>query len=146
MTAGQQPLWTCPACGRRFANRNQWHACGSPTTLDAHFVGKEPHVRAILERLVDVTRENGPFDVIPEKTRIAFFIRMSFAAFTVKRRWVDGHVILARQLEHPRFTKVITYGPHNHEHDFRLTTVDEVDDDVAGWLSEAYAVGEQQHR
>ena len=131
MTArARRPLWTCPTCGRRFANRNQTHTCAPPTTLDEHFAGKPAHVRAIFDRLVEATEPNGPFEVIPEMTRIAFFVRMSFAAFVARHERLDGHVILARRLEHPRFTKVITYSPRNHEHDFRLTTVDEVDDDV----------------
>jgi hypothetical protein len=36
---------------------------------------------------------------VPEKTRIAFQVRMSFAACTLRRRCVDGHVVLARWLE-----------------------------------------------
>ena len=143
--AGPGRLWTCARCGRRFANRNQSHTCAAPTTVEHHLAGKPPHVRAIVERLIEVTGENGPFDVIPEKTRIAFFMRMSFAALMVRRRWVDAHVVLARRLEHPRFTKVITYGPRNHEHDFRVHCVDEVDHEVAAWLAEAYAVGEQRN-
>ena len=30
-------------------------------------------------------------------------------------------------------------------HGLRLREVDEVDDELAGWLREAYAVGQQQH-
>jgi hypothetical protein len=30
-------------------------------------------------------------------------------------------------------------------HVFRLASVDEIDDEVRGWLREAYAVGEQRH-
>lgn len=28
---------------------------------------------------------------------------MSFAALMLKRRWLDGHVVLARRVESPRF-------------------------------------------
>jgi hypothetical protein len=83
--------------------------------------------------------------VLPEKTRIAFQVRMSFAAFELRRRWVDGHVVLAGRLEHPRFRLVETFSPHNHLHQFRLERLDEVDEEVAAWLAEAYRVGEQRH-
>jgi hypothetical protein len=33
----------------------------------------------------------------------------------------------------------------NHVHVFRLTGVDDVDDEFRGFLREAYAVGEQRH-
>jgi len=44
--------------------------------------------------------------VLPEKTRIAFQVRMSSAQVTPRQRWLDGHVVLACRLEHPRFTRI----------------------------------------
>ena len=35
--------------------------------------------------------------------------------------------------------------PRNHVHHFRLHDADDIDDKVAGWFREAYAVGEQRH-
>jgi hypothetical protein len=138
------PMWTCPRCGRSFANRNQQHACG-PLDLERHLAGRDPEVLAIFERLVELAERNGPVTVLPEKTRIAFQVRMSFAAFALRRRWVDGHVVLARRLEHPRFRRVETFSPRNHLHQFRLERLEEVDEEVAAWLAEAYRVGEQRH-
>jgi hypothetical protein len=70
---------------------------------------------------------------------------MSFAAFTLRRRWVDGHVVLARKLESPRFTRIEFFSPGNQLHAFRLHAPDEVDEEVEAWLAEAYLVGEQRH-
>jgi hypothetical protein len=141
---GPRPLWTCPRCGRSFANCNQPHACG-PLDLARHLEGRDPQVVATFRRLVELAERNGPVTVLPEKTRIAFQVRMSFAAFTLRRRWVDGHVVLARRLEHPRFRRVETFSPRNHLHQFRLAAPEEADDEVAAWLAEAYRVGEQRH-
>jgi hypothetical protein len=138
------PLWRCPDCGRRFANRNQSHACGR-STLALHFEGKPAKVRAIFNKLLAVARKNGPVTVLPEKTRIAFQVRMSFAAFVVRRNWIDGHVVLARRFEHPRFRRIETFSPRNHLHAFRFESVEEIDYEVAAWFAEAYRVGEQRH-
>ena len=137
-------MWRCPQCQREFANINQSHACGRHA-LDAHFDGKPPHIRAIYDAFVAALAAIGPVIVLPEKTRIAFQVRMSFAQLTPRRNWVDGHVVLARRLEHPRFRSVQTFSPRNHLHVFRLVDVGDVDDDVRAWLKEAYAVGEQRH-
>src|SRR6202521_2363095 len=94
-------LWTCRECGRSFANRNQSHFC-SHVRLDEHLAGREPNVVATFDRLLEAARKNGPVTVLPEKTRIAFQVRMSFAAFTLRLRWVGGHVVLARRLESSR--------------------------------------------
>ena len=137
-------MWRCPRCRRTFANRNQSHACGR-STLAAHFARKPKTVRAIFDELLAVAKKNGPVTVLPEKTRIAFHVRMSFAAFVIRQNWVDGHVVLARRLENPRFRRIETFSPRNHLHAFRFESVDEIDDEVAGWFAEAYAVGEQRH-
>jgi len=140
----ERPLWKCPNCQRRFANRNQTHFCGRHD-LEHHFEGKPPEIRSIFEAVLAVIRRIGPVTVLPEKTRIAFQVRMSFAQLTPRSRWVDSHVVLARRLEHPRFRKIETISSRNHVHHFRLASVSEVDAVVADWLAEAYAVGEQRH-
>jgi hypothetical protein len=83
--------------------------------------------------------------VLPEKTRIAFQVRMSFAQVTPRRHWLDGHVVLARRLEHPRFRGIQTISPRNHVHVFRISAADEIDDEFRSWIEEAYRVGEQRH-
>lgn len=70
---------------------------------------------------------------------------MTFAAVMLKERWVDGHVVLARRLEDPRFRTIQRISPGNHVHQFRIETPDQLDDRVSEWLREAYAVGQQRH-
>jgi hypothetical protein len=113
--------------------------------LEHHFEGKPAEVRAIYDAVLKAIRRCGPVTVLPEKTRIAFQVRMSFAQLTTRSKWVDGHVVLARRFEHPRFRKVETFSPRNHVHCFRLMSVAEVDEEVESWLAEAYTVGEQKH-
>jgi uncharacterized protein DUF5655 len=138
------PLWRCPDCRRVFANRNQSHACGR-YTLASHFQNKPKAVRVIFDKLLSVAKQNGPVIVLPEKTRIAFQVRMSFAAFVIRQNWIDGHVVLARRLENRRFRRIQTFSPRNHLHAFRFESVNEIDAEVAAWFAEAYRVGEQRH-
>ena len=144
LSKSTRSLWRCPRCGRRFANVNQSHACGR-YTLPEHLAGKSPDVIALYRRFASMVRTCGPVTVVPEKTRIAFQVRMSFAAVMLKEHWLDGHVVLARRLEDPRFRAIQTISPGNHVHQFRIETPDQLDDRVSEWLLEAYAVGEQRH-
>ena len=144
MTArSERPLWRCPACGREFANPNQSHACGRHD-LEGHFVGKDANVRAIYDAFLALLEENGPVTILPEKTRIAFQTRMSFAQLTVRRRWVLGHFVLARPVEDPIFTRIESFSPRNHLHAFRLDAPHEVER-LRAFAREAYAVGRQEH-
>jgi Domain of unknown function (DUF5655) len=138
-------MWNCANCGRPFANRNQSHACSALGDLDRHFRGKDPVVRATFDRMLEEAEKLGPITLLPEKTRIALQVRMSFAAFSPRRRWLDGHVVLDHRLHSPRFRRVETYSPRNVLHAFRLGSPAEVDAEVISWLAEAYAVGEQRH-
>ena len=114
------------------------YACGS-------FRGKASGSSRNFDKLRRVARRNGPITVLPEKTRIAFQVRMSLAAFVIRRTWIDGHVGLARRFENPRFRRIETFSPRNHLHAFRFESVDEVDAEVSSWLTEAYQVGRQRH-
>ena len=138
-------LWTCPSCTRTFANRNQTHTCAPLGDLDAMFTGCDGLVRATFDRILSVVSECGPVTVLPEKTRIALHVRMSFAAFTPRRHWLTGHLVLARPAPHPRIHKIETYSPHNVLHALRLTTPSDIDEALSSLLTEAYAVGAQYH-
>jgi hypothetical protein len=137
-------MWTCRRCRRRFANRNQSHACGRHD-LAHHFRGTRPIVRALYREVRRAIRKCGPVIILPEKTRIAFQVRMSFAQVTPRKEWLDGHVVLARRLPHPRFRRIETFSPRNHVHCFRLVSLADVDRDFEAWVCEAYAVGCQEH-
>jgi hypothetical protein len=142
--ADRPPLWRCPKCRRSFANRNQSHACGRHS-LEHHFQGKRPEIRALFDAVVAAVKRIGPVSVLPEKTRIAFQVRMSFAQVTPRQQWLDGHVVLARRLDSPRFRRIDTISARNHVHVFRLRDVSEIDDEFRAWLTEAYRVGQQRH-
>ena len=138
-------MWACPRCGRTFASRNQAHACAPLGDLDAHFAGRSPVVRATFDRVLAVVAGFGPVEVLPEKTRIALHARMSFAAFMPRRDWLSGHLVLARRIDSPRFSRVDTFSPRNVVHAFRLDSPTAVDEEFTGWLAEAYQVGMQRH-
>jgi hypothetical protein len=141
----QTNLWHCPKCKRAFANRNQTHTCAGLHDLAHHFIGREPIVRELYDLVAATVQSNGPVIILPEKTRIAFQVRMSFAQVTPRKRWLDGHVVLARRLEHPRFRKIETFSPRNHLHAFRLEQLSDIDATFKSWMREAYAVGQQKH-
>lgn len=138
-------LWECPRCGRTFANVNQTHTCAALGDLDRHFAASDPAIRATFDRIRAIVEGLGLVSVLAEKSRIAFHVRMSFAAFMPRRTWLDGHLVLARRIDSPRFRRIEMYSPRNVLHAFRLSSPDEVDEEFGAWLAEAYEVGEQRH-
>jgi Domain of unknown function (DUF5655) len=139
-------MWQCPRCERTFANRNQSHTCAPLGDLDRHFAQASAEVRATFDRVLAAVSALGPVNVLPEKTRIALHTRMSFAAFMPRRRWLNGHLVLARRIDSPRFLRTEVLSPRNVVHSFRLTSPADVDAEFRTWLAEAYEVGAQHHR
>lgn len=143
MARAKPEMWTCPDCGRAFANRNQSHACARHA-LEPHFEGRSANVRAIYDAFAAMLEGFGPVIVLPEKTRIAFQVRMSFAQLTIRRDWVLGHLVLARRVEAALFTRIESFSPRNHLHAFRLDDPGQVEA-LRPYAEEAYAVGRQDH-
>jgi Domain of unknown function (DUF5655) len=139
-----KPLWQCPICRRRFANRNQSHACGR-YHLKSHFEGKPFGVRQLYKLLVAQIRQSGPVTILPEKTRIAFQVRMSFAAIQVQSSRIVGHLVLAHRHERPCFHRIDSISRHNHVHHFRLETPQDLNRELCRFIESAYAVGQQKH-
>lgn len=131
-------------CGRRFANKNQSHFC-SDVPLEAHFEKKPPETRRLFDAFVAAVQSHGPVVVLPEKTRIAFQVRMSFAALVTRRGYLRGHLVLSGRHEQPCFHKVETISPRNHVHAFELRDEEQLLGELGAWIGEAYRVGCQEH-
>lgn len=141
----KRPLWTCPRCGHKFVTQNIWHSC-SRYPLSFHFKGKDPIVRELFDGYLALMESFGPITVIPQKTRIAFQVRVRFAGATPRKRWLSCTLWLKRRAEHPLFHKIESLGPLDHIHRFRVTSFDDLrDTELKKLLREAYGVGCQEH-
>jgi Domain of unknown function (DUF5655) len=141
----ERGLWKCPECGHRFVTANIWHSCGR-YRLDDHFVGKDPVVREVFDRLDDVARGFGPVNVYAQKTSIVFQVRVRFARAMPRKRWLDGHFWLKRRVSHPRLTKVEHLLRDDWIHWFRITEPAQIDARFARLLRESYEIGRQEYR
>ncbi len=144
-SSAQKPMWRCPHCRRQFANRNQSHSCGR-YDLETHFRGKPSKIRRLYERFVSRVRSCGPVKILAEKTRIAFQVRMSFAALQAQRGKIIGHLVLPQRFERPCFLRIDSVSRGNHVHHFRIEKPEDLDQELCGFIRQAYQVGEQKHR
>jgi hypothetical protein len=72
-------------------------------------------------------------------------VRMSFAAFQPRKHWLNGHLVLAREAEHPLFRSVQVFSPRNVLHEFRIDHPEQIDASFLALCREAYEAGEQRH-
>jgi Domain of unknown function (DUF5655) len=130
------PLWICPQCRRQFKNRNQAHSCGQ-FSVEQLLDGKPPEVVKLYDCLADLLSRRGQITVAPTKTRVLFKVRTVFASVAVTKNWLDVVLVLGRHLKHRRIKKAQEEYP-GIVHFLRIEKTEELDDDLATWLQEAY--------
>lgn len=138
-----RPLWTCPRCGRRFANRNQWHACGDWTVAD-HFRDRPPELRAIFDEFLAMARRNGPVRVHAAKTRIGFIARMTFGGASPLKSRLRASLLLPKPVNLPRIERIERYGPRCFGHRFSIADASDLDAELERLVRLAYRVGMQE--
>lgn len=129
-------LWRCPRCGNGFVTKNMAHSCGV-FALDDLFAGR-PETRRLFDSFLTFARRIGPFEVIPQKTRVSFLAKTRFAG--VEKPTKDGlplRIGLPRRIESPRIENVDQFEPW-YVHYLRLTSPAEFDDELLSWLRESY--------
>ena len=104
-------------------------------------MGKEAVVRELYDLLVQTLERFGSVGVFPVKTRIIFQAEVQFAAAVPRKRWLDGYFWLKRQAVHPRIRKIEMGIFRDYGHLFRLTHLEDLDDDLVDLLQEAYILG-----
>ena len=135
-----RPMWTCPECGNRFVNKNQYHSCKRHSLSDP-FEGKSDKIRGLFDRFRAMVEAQGPVKLIAYSDAVGFMVKVRFCNATPKTRWLDIGLWLPRRVESPRFRRVETIYPNAHVHVLRITAADQLDEEVEGWVREAYEVG-----
>jgi hypothetical protein len=131
-------LWKCPKCGARLVHRNLSHSCGK-YSLESFLGNKGTLARELFERFRAMIAECGPYELAPAKTRVAFMARVRFASVNrASVASIDVHFVLPRRVESERVRKVEQVDKV-FVHHLRLTKRSDFDNELQGWLKQAYS-------
>jgi hypothetical protein len=130
--------WVCPECGREFANANQGHFCEPAVPLEEVFEGRPAGQREVYEALLAFLDTLG--GVHADQVRVGVFWKTDRKLAEVRpmARALSVNLVLPRELHSPRVARVNRYAADKVWHSIRLTSVDQIDDELLGWLTEAY--------
>lgn len=113
-------------------------------TLDDHFAGLETS-RRVFDALAEAIKRLGEVDIRVTKTQVAFRRRVGFAYAWVPEKHLGRPaaplvltVALRRHDHSPRWKEVVEPRPGWFAHHLELRRPDEVDEEVASWLREAW--------
>ena len=107
--------------------------------------GKGKQAWAFWDRLQEMVGRCGPYTIVANMTRLEFMVRVRFAGMdAVSERGMSMSFWLKEQIESPRFRKVAQYGGRVWVYFLRVSTIDDLDDEIQGWLCRSYEVGCQR--
>lgn len=109
-------------------------------TVSQHFDGKEPVVKSIYERILKETRKFGKVIEEPKKTSIHLVNKSAFAGVATQKVALVLNIKSASPIKHARIKKSEQISASRFHQEVKLTSPDEVDSVLIGWLQEAYSI------
>ncbi len=107
----------------------------------ALFVGTNQQVQLTYQRLLEVLQTLGPFQEEPKKTSIHLVRTVGFAGVHPRKSSLILNLRTASGLESPRIVKSEQVSKHRFHNEVKLTSPEEIDEELLGWLKEAYTLG-----
>jgi Domain of unknown function (DUF5655) len=115
-------------------------------TVERHLRDKPEQVVALYNRFIKLAEACGPFSYSVAKSAITLKgSRRGFAGLTPRQTSLTGYLDLQRRVVDPRIQRSSPYTKRLFVHHFRVVATEELDDQFAAWLGEAYAVGQGNH-
>lgn len=109
-------------------------------SISQHFENKDPVVKAIYERILNEARKFGAVTEEPKKTSIHLVNKSAFAGVTTRRNALILNIKSAEPIKHARIAKSEQISARRFHQEVKLTSPDEVDAVLVGWLKDAYAI------
>lgn len=112
-----------------------------------HMENSTPKSRALYDRFVAMLDEIGSYTTHPAKSTITFKgTRRGFCGAHPKQDSLIGYFDLTRPLDpDPRIRSISPYTKRLFVHQFRIDSLEALDETFHAWLREAYTVGQGAH-
>ena len=110
-------------------------------TRAALFTGKDEFVQAIYTRLLEDLGKLGPFQGEPKKTSIHLVRNTGFASVHPRKSYLYLNLRTDYPIDSPRIAKTEHVSKNRFHNDFKFNSTDEIDEELLGWLKDAYVLG-----
>jgi hypothetical protein len=108
---------------------------------DALFVGKDDVVRSIYHRLLEVLRTIMSFEEEAKKTSIHLVHTVAFAGVHPRKNYLILNLRTDAPIESPRISKTEQVSKNRFHNELKIASTNEIDEELLGWLKEAYSLG-----
>lgn len=108
------------------------------TTVEDHFAGKDPQLKATYDRLLRALREFGPVTESAKQSSIHLEKNSGFAGVHPRKNAFNLEFRTDYKIDHPRITRTQQLSARRFEHTVKLTQESDVDEQLLKWLKDAY--------
>ena len=109
-------------------------------SVASHFDGKSPTVQAVYARVLEVVRLLGTIEEDPKKTSIHLVRSSALAGVETRKGYLLLNLKTPYPIRSPRAVKAEQLSAHRYHTKVKLTSPTEVDEELAGWLKDAYDI------
>ena len=114
-------------------------------SISSHFEGKAPVVHEIYNRLIKTIKTFGPVVEEPKKTSIHIVHGSALAGVSTRKDALWLNIRTDFKIKSPRIQKSEQVSAKRFHNELKLTSPDEIDDELIGWLKSAYELGSEQN-
>lgn len=115
-------------------------------TVERHLAAASDDSIVLYRRFIELADACGPFTYAVSKSAVTLKgTRRGFAGIRPRAGEVVGYLDLEREITDARIGRSEPYTKRLFVHHFTIVSIDEMDDEFAGWVAEAYAVGAGAH-
>lgn len=115
-------------------------------TIERHLAGQPEFAVDLFRCFIDIVEAIGPFTYAVSKSAVTLKgQRRGFAGARPVAAGLRGYFDIQREVSDPRISSVSPYTKRLFVHHFQVTSPADLDDEFAGWMEEAYAVGAGLH-
>ena len=109
-------------------------------SVSQHFENKDPVVKSIYNRILKESRKFGKVVEEPKKTSIHLVNKSAFAGVSTRKNALILNIKSAAPIQHARIAKSEQISVSRFHQEVKLTSLDDVDSILVGWLKEAYGI------
>lgn len=115
-------------------------------TIERHLAGKPDFAVDLYDKFIEMVEVVGPFRYAVNKSSITLKgTRRGFAGARPMSTGLRGYFDLQREVADPRITSSGWFSKTLIVHHFKIDSVEQLDEEFAGWVREAYAVDAGVH-
>ena len=111
-------------------------------TINDHFTGKDPAVRALYDKLLEMLNSFGPIIEEPKKTSIHLVNKSALAGVETRKSYLLLNIKADHKIESPRIQRSEQVSANRFHHKVKIESLDDFDAELEGWLKKAYLISE----